>query len=261
MKNEFDFKCLIELIYYLDSIDMSITNNVALDSFSSIKNETKNFFHYYNLCLNDVNYLHDNIVRRINPLDLPIRFVNNRDLFYGQFMPIYSKKNIMFKEILLNQNFSKISSTILAHEITHTQVLNHYSILDYMNYELLSLFIDKLSSFYHNSHSDLFLINEYYRLKILKQALNLLRNYELDKNQLKNVLMMIESILKTEHLFSNFIDGEKNDRDTILNNIQNVFDGNIFIEDMLNDLSIKFDNSIENFYISNNIEFGKRISK
>ena len=57
MSDDFIFSLL-----FLDSIDMSITYNVALDSFSSIK----------------------------------------RNLFYGQFIPIYSKKNITFSEILKN---------------------------------------------------------------------------------------------------------------------------------------------------------------
>ena len=221
-----------------------------------LKEKAKNFFDLNNINLRNVL---DSKEKNINPFDLDLLYCVSNDYFFGYFNPIFKDKKILYKNIELNRIITALSPAVYVHELIHTQTLNIENIGN-MDYEVLSVFIDKLYCFMNNEEN-IFLYNQLNRLNILKRALNLLSSYDLDDNQLLNVKMIISSILKSEHLFFNYTNGINSDRIKIMNNIQNVIDEKTNISDMLDFFDIKLYNSVELLYMSNNLKLAKKMSR
>ena len=112
-----------------------------------------------------------------------------------------------------------------------------------MNYEVLTVFFDKLVSLYLDSSKSLLKKNELLRLKLLSQSFSLLEKDNLSAIQQLNISMSIMSLLKAENLFDIYLSSTNNDKINLIDDIQNIIDGNIYLEQMLEKNNVTFENS------------------
>ena len=182
------------------------------------------------------------------PFDIPLIYDKNASIEYGAFRPIYIGQNkkdmqLIFSEYVLTNKLSELTSGIYAHEIIHSELENANTIKSYLNYEVLPIFFDKLVSLFSDSSKTLLRKNELLRLKLLLKSLTLSEKEKLSSFESLNISMSITSLLKSENLFNKFIYGTNNDKIDMINDIQNIFDGNYYLEDLLQKNNITFDNS------------------
>ena len=190
----------------------------------------------------------DNYEEEKYPFDIPLIYDKDSSIEYGSFRPIYigeHKKDmqLIFSEYILTNKLSELTSGIYAHEIIHSELENANTIKSYLNYEVLPIFFDKLVSLYLDSSKILLKKNELLRLKLLLKSLTLSEKENLSSFESLNISMSITSLLKSENLFNKFIYGTNNDKIDMINDIQNIFDGNYYLEDLLQKNNITFDNS------------------
>lgn len=219
-----------------------------------IKN-TKKFFELNDFVLKKISYINSNNIYDIYPCDLPIIFIDNMPTYFGAFQPVFKGNvekfntlKIYFKEFLLSNNITEFSSSVLVHEIAHTHVLNNNLLENYLNYDVLSIFLDKL--YLYTYSKKLLFYNETLRLDILKRAVNILKHQELDINNKIHLSMVIESILISEHLFNFYLN---KDAEFLVDNIRLLFQNDQTIENLLNNIEIGFDNSKKLNLIKNNL--------
>lgn len=216
--------------------------------------EARQFFSSLSLNLHDIYFLNCGIIRIINPLELPIKLVKTQNQFYGQTRFIMTQDEPVFNSIILGDNLSHMSSCIYVHELIHTQTA--YDVRSMDKQEIISVFMDKLASL--NKNQKTFVINQHYRFNMLKDAIYLILFKNLSIEQLKKIKIIIETILESEHLFNKYINGSNNDKISILNNIQSVFDRKIDILDFLDIIGINLYNSLKETYILDNLKLGEK---
>lgn len=169
----------------------------------------------------------------LHSLNVPILFCD-RDQFYGECCPLYIKSGIdlfmLFTEFKLSTKLTIFSPGIYIHEIVHSQLgSTNYSIENYLNYEVLPIFFDML--FTLQEGENLKKLNEMYRLKILSSALQKIQSCSLTDFAKTKVSMIISSILKAFMLFNLYIDTD--DKQKMLFDMQDIFDGKYSVEEML----------------------------
>ncbi len=235
--------------------------------------QTRDFFKHYDIILQKLPFIKYKTIEKCNnenikkdgnlsslidlisecekqkyPFDIPLIYDKNASIEYGAFRPIYigeHKKDmqLIFSEYILTNKLSELTSGIYAHEIIHSELENANAIKSYLNYEVLPIFFDKLVSLYLDPSKTLLQKNELLRLKLLFKSLILLEKENLSSFESLNISMSITSLLKSENLFNKFIYGTNNDKIDMINDIQNIFDGNYYLEDLLQKNDITFDNS------------------
>lgn len=182
-----------------------------------------------------------------HPFDVPVAFCNNLRTDHGitnRFcFEKYDSSEEVFSEIILSSKLSKVTPSIYSHELTHTQGKSDFTTLDnYLNHEVLPLFIDKLSLICFDKET--FETNEIRRLYLLKRAILILGKKGLTSYEKDFATMIVCSTLIGNHLFYQYIYGTKTDRTIILDGIQNVFDNKYRVDDILEKRNISLENSI-----------------
>lgn len=191
----------------------------------------------------------DNRVEYLHPFDIPVIFEDCDNMEYGCFRPIYigedSKqiKKLVFAEYIITNKLTGLTPGIYAHEIVHSQLENMNAIENYSNYEVLTVFFDKLTSFELDPTGNVLRNNELLRLKKLREALILLQNKNIDSFNKINLSMAVISLLKAENLFSMYFDGSVLDKKSLMYDIGKVFRGITSLDKMLEQNNITLDNS------------------
>ena len=192
-----------------------------------------------------------------SPYDLDIKLVDGDNSMVGKiFKPIiYSpevelcdNRRVYFSNIELCSMLTKISAATLGHEIAHSQQERHIGYAeDYLNKEVISIFIEKLISYELDSTGELLKCCENTRFSDL-----VIRFYECSKtndksneNYIDN-LVYIKSILIANKLFDMYISERKQkNRDKYIDDIQKVFDGKITVEELIDSRNITINKCLD----------------
>lgn len=164
----------------------------------------------------------------------------------------YYLKNmqVSFRGIHLQQVTSEITESSYVHELAHTQTLSvKESIREYYNTEIISIFLE-LVDIYENGRHELLKINDTIRLSELFNDLNNLDfvatgDGEMSEDDILTHGKYATSIAKAYSLFVEYINGTPALKKYILRCIQNIFDGNLQLEELLDEFEITFDSCFE----------------
>ena len=194
-------------------------------------------------------------------MDLTIQYTNC-DAFSGELCKLLindnnvSKINIILLYIKLGKSYSQILVPAYIHEITHTQVDTIIgSVENYHNAELLPIFMEKLVALQTKNKE---FLNDIERLRFahtLKGMASLMIDRNISEEEALENSMYIVSSLQAQNLFNKYLEGNDDIKHEIIRNIQNVFDGNKTLENILKEMNISFENSLDKKMI------GKRLIK
>jgi len=190
----------------------------------------------------------NNYIELKHPFEVPVIFDCTLDLEEGFFRPLYigdKDKNmkLVFTEYILTGKLSELTAGIYAHEIVHSQLENANGVQSYLNYEVLSVFFDKLTALYLDKSGELLKKNEQLRFNTLRQSIYLLSGKNIPLISKVIASMSVSSLLQAEHLFDKYMYGTISEKDDIMGQIQNIFDGKSKVEDLLSSTEITFNNS------------------
>lgn len=257
---------LWQLYYYLQDIleqKKEIINNISLESninFDIIKNDVKNFYDqyfelkkiiYYPSKLSLYNFIKkyqinkiSKNIKLISPFDLPITNIEKKqnEFAIDGFVSL-NKVSIKNQNYVLVHNISIaktcVSREIYSHEIAHTQVKCSSKTIDYLDDEVLPIFLEILASYNFNN-----ITMKYIRLSELFKNLTFIikKKYiddELVIYQKIDKIKYIESTLKAYSLYYKFInDSLSSNRFRIIDNINDVFNNKITVQKLLQNNNI-----------------------
>lgn len=198
----------------------------------------------------------------ISPFDLPINTGNYDSVFNGsitiEMMGIPHTDFILeyfvaFPELFIDSTIGDLSVPVYVHELTHSQIDSiKGACKDYQNCEVISIFNEKLCALELDSTGTLLKEIEKRRFKSIAKNIEKLLNPEnYTKAELFKSMYYINSTLKATHLFDKYIKADEVGKQKIINDIQRIFNGEISVEDLLEEHNITYENSC-------NIELVKR---
>ncbi len=196
----------------------------------------------------------------IDPFKVPIMYVD-KPFLYGTLSfqipnlladDFLKHIHLFVKWIELSKKTTPFSPVTYAHEIMHLELTRiKGSIGNYFHSELLSIFIELVYAYENNQDGILLrqvLIN---RLNyFLFEFDNLFKYYYekekgIDEYQAAISSKYLVSILMALNLFDLYTHSNNLLKKEIINKIQQVLDGNKKLEDILNELDISYDNSLD----------------
>lgn len=201
-----------------------------------------------------------NVSRTINPLRLPVRFSSSsmvecmvvENVTFISVDEFLNRMQISFKEIILPPQITELTESSYVHELTHTELAHQRGIIkNYYNSEIPSIFMELLNIHESSKANTLLPLQDAVRLTELYDILYRLESvhkkvttepYE----DLIDATKYAESIIKAYHLFVEYYYGTPALKKYILTCIQNLLDGNIQLEDILDEFEITVDSSINN---------------
>ena len=196
--------------------------------------------------------IHNSLIPYIDPLKLPVSFssqtltecilVENVTLI--QTTQFITGMKLSFKEIILPAQITELTESSYVHEITHTQLAHLKGIIKkYYNSEVLSIFLELLNVYESKKQEQLLPLQNACRLTELYQELYMLEEHskgikEYEHNDLVEASKYTESIFKAYGLFTEYLLGSNALKKYILNSIQNIFNGNLQLEDLLDEFEL-----------------------
>lgn len=201
-----------------------------------------------------------NISRHIHPFNLPVRFTSSslvecmvvENVTYINVEEFLKKMKLSFKEIILPPTINELTESSYVHEITHTQLAHQRGIIrNYYNSEIPSIFMELLNVHESPKQDTLLPLQDAIRMT---ELYNLLYRLELvHKNiqeepydDLIDATKYTESIIKAYGLFVEYYYGTPALKKYILTCIQNMLDGNLELEELLDEFEITVESSINN---------------
>lgn len=199
-----------------------------------------------------------NIARNIHPFNLPVRYTGEtmiecmvvENVTYIATDYFIDNMKLSFKEIILPPQITELTSSSYVHEVTHTQLAHIKGIIkDYYNSEILSIFLEILSIYETQEYllplQDAMRLTElYHELYTLEEHSKGVSTYKED--DLIDSTKYTTSIIKAYHLFVEYYYGSPALKKYILESIQNILDGNISLEELLDEFEITIHSSIDN---------------
>lgn len=192
----------------------------------------------------------------IHPYNLPL-LLKDVDFIYGLTLAFYAivedlnlnyikKTPILFRSISLSGYITPISTATYVHEVTHTQLDSQKgSVTSFINSEVLSIFLEFLSL--ENTPYLDFILN--YRLKLLDDSISSLRENDVSDyfslEVAESSSKYIASTIKAYQLYSIYSKGNLALKKEILNYIQNIFNNEICLEEVLNKYEITTHNGVK----------------
>jgi len=227
----------------------------------NLREDAANFFNALNLNIHSVPYInmddllkiddlskqYDNMVELINPFDLPV-FYANYSIFSGQLgKALINSENypsVIFLAVGLGKILSQITFSSYIHEITHTQVDSvKGSVEKEQNSEVLSIFMEKLAANYIGGNDLLNAVNNLRNYYILSCLSDLVLEVSPENTRENN--MYIASNFQADELYYKYANSNKEEKAQIIDNIQNIFDGNITLESVLDEMNISVQTSTD----------------
>lgn len=180
-----------------------------------------------------------------SPFSIPIVEEHTKSIFGGsviEFFPDDLNKTL-FKGIVLGIPYTEQTSVSYVHEITHTELDSLPGIVsDYYNSEVLSIFLELLYAY--SSNENLLRVNDSNRiLELINMLETVLTPSKENHDTLLEGSKYICSTLKAFALFIKYYYGSSNLKKEILTRIQNVFDGDLQLEEMLSKYDITYESS------------------
>lgn len=201
-----------------------------------------------------------NITRRINPFDLPVRFSSDsivecmvvENLTFINVDDFLNRMQVSFKEIILPPQIHELTESSYVHELTHTQLAHQRGIIrNYYNSEIPSIFLELLNIYESEKSEKLLPLQDAMRLRELYETLYRLQSHakgvtEESQDTLIDSTKYAESIIKAYNLFVEYYYGTPAMKKYILTCIQNILDGNLQLEELLEEFEITVDSSLDN---------------
>lgn len=191
--------------------------------------------------------------KMISPYELPINFISGHSMVGNLFKPIiiipddeYLKKvMITFSEINLGDEITELTPATYVHEITHTQLESiKGSFKNYHHKEIISIFLEKVVAYELDKTGKLLEKSQRVRFRdLLEKIATLNDKYEYTRTELVEASVYVTSILKAQNLFDKYMEGTQEEKEKLLNKVQNIWDGLISVEDLLEDYDISLTNS------------------
>ena len=254
--------------------DLHVIQEISKNDLCNLAKETND--EKTNKLVDEYQYLVERIkelINKINPFDLKISFIKGEDddfisclreiLIYLNNGSLLVDKNIgfIFSEIKFNLDrvdCDKIFSYYI-HELAHTQLESvSGSYESYYNKEIVSIFLELVSSFEIDSKGDILRSVERQNLSTLFQGIYILKYVDLDHSVALKTSGLVVSILEAFRLFEEYQNKsniyEKLD---VMYGIQDIFDGKITVENFLVNNGINFSNSKDLGLVKKRIDFVK----
>ncbi len=195
---------------------------------------------------------HNSFIKYVDPFDLPVDFslpdmTENMVVENATFIDnddFLRRMKISYKKIALSSSITELSESSYIHEITHTQLAHIKGIVkSYYNREVLSIFMEMLNISESVKKDTLLPLQDAIRLTELYQQLYMLEESskkvkEYPEDDLINASVYSESILKAYALFTEYYYGSPSLKKYILNTIQNIFNGDLQLEELLEEFEI-----------------------
>ncbi|MCH5167597.1 MAG: hypothetical protein J1F35_06900 [Erysipelotrichales bacterium] len=203
--------------------------------------------------------LYNSTALLISPFDIPIKYVN-QNYYHGllslQNPQIYEEDflkeiKLLISRIELSKKKSDFSCLCYIHEIMHSQLVRFKgSISDYLNDDVLSIFIELVFA-YENNQNNLLKKDFLIRINHFLIEFEILYNYYYENNgNISDIdatvtSKYIISTLKAFKLFDQYISGSDTEKTFIMSKIQEVFDAKKTLEEILVELDITYENSLD----------------
>lgn len=192
--------------------------------------------------------------KMINPFELPLFLGNYSSAFNGGLtieligiphIDYLIDSFIAFPEIFLDSDIGDLSVPVYGHELTHSQLESVKNAChNYQNCEIISIFNEKLSALELDPTKSLLKEIEKRRFKAISRNIEILMHPEEHSPiEIFKSSFYINSTLKATHLFDKYLNGDSDTKERIINGIQRIFDGEISVEDLLDDHNITYENS------------------
>ena len=192
----------------------------------------------------------------IHPFALPIKKESDVDEFYGSLNEIIFMtepfETIYYKSLSLPKNMTEITKLAYTHEIAHSQ-LNHVRgiIKEFYNTEVVSIFLELVHALELNDGEYILTAHDSIRLgSELKTIIEELNKYydRKEEPELKKVLiegsLYLQSTLQAYNLFFRYYFGSIQIKKELLQNIQRLFNQELSLEELLSNLDISVESSI-----------------
>ena len=167
---------------------------------------------------------------------------------------LQENRKIYFSKIVMGRLINKFTPCYLAHEYMHLEtesVLGYTD--DYLNRELLSIFIEKFAFYKMYGDMNLLKIYEKFRYRDLINQYNKYLKNQTSKDMIVP-LTYIKSTLYAEKLFDMYLNESKEkNRDKYIDDIQQILDGRIKLEDLLMKRNITPEKCQELVYLKKHI--------
>lgn len=231
-------------------------HNINFGTMQSIQNSISAI--PLNATIPEITEIINSSIESINPFDLNINLVDAHAMTGQILKPIpfayglesNPDRKMYFSNIEIGKQLNGLSIGTIVHEIAHAEQEHNLGYAeDYFNKEIISIFLEKLTALEMDSTGNLLKLSERVRLLdiIDKYSTLLLNPNSISEVEKTENLMYIKSLLNAEKLFDMYINERKpKNRDKYFAGIQDVFDGKITVEDMLNSRNITSVNS-QNF--------------
>lgn len=209
--------------------------------------------------ITDLINLYNRLGKNISCFKIPISYVDNSP-FYGtvsQHLNICGYKEFLqnmklyIKRIKLSKQITNVTGMCYVHELIHTQLCRERGMIrDFKNVEVLSIFMELVycleGSF--DEKDLIYLIKrriDYFILEFYK----LFQYYFENDGKIRKIDALlsskyVESIAIALQMFIIYIDISLLEKKVILESIQKVFDGDICLEDMLNNYGLSLEKSL-----------------
>ncbi len=224
-------------------------HNIAHVGIKTVEEKSKEFIHLQSGA--ELASKFNSLTTMINPFDLPITLIKGNSMF-GQILkplivssaPGY-KENVVipFAEISLGENLTDLSIATHVHEVAHTQTESIPGYAEnYENKEVISIFLEKLAALELDSTGELLRMSERMRYRYLLDMINKVKyapryrqmGVTITEEDLINDSSYIKATLIATKLFDIYQNTRKQkERDRMLKGIQQIFDGQITVEQFL----------------------------
>ncbi len=198
----------------------------------------------------------NSLTTMINPFDLPITLIEGNSMAGQTQKPLIvsaapgykGKVVIPFSGISLGENLTDLSIATHIHEVAHTQTESIPGYAEnYENKEVISIFLEKLAALELDSTGELLRMSERMRYRYLLDMINKIKltpryrqmGITITEEDLINASSYINATLIATKLFDIYQKARKQkERDKMLRGIQQIFDGQITVEQFLSSYNI-----------------------
>lgn len=208
---------------FLHSIDLN-ENTLTFDELLSIYDKINGFSSY------------------VDPYDIKVRFVNSSNFLEGELLSsvydTYSDGEIKtvtsFDRINLGGLCTVVTPCVYSHELTHSQLQSNRGIVKkYENVECLSYFMELVVALELSEDEEILRIMDKFIKAELIKLIEELDKYKEFNDDLYDSSKYLISTIKAIKLFNLYYKGSSLMRIDILNRIQKIFDGDMYLEDLL----------------------------
>ena len=179
----------------------------------------------------------------VDPYDLKVFFCKKNGLIEGELISSLFD-TVRNGEIVTDISFDKINmssiSTIVtpciyAHELTHTQLQSQRGIVKYYeNLECLSYLVQLAVSLEISEDEDILkTMEKFIKVELIRLITGIEKNMTTSEDNLYDTGKYLNSTIKALKLFILYYNGSPFMRLDMLNRVQKIFDGDMYLEDML----------------------------